>query len=724
MQLAKPERTMVMGGNVGETTDFTIDDSGEMFRLLSDTMYQFKIPSLVREVSSNCLDSHIENGTPKLPFEIHVPTKIEPYIAFTDYGVGLSPEQIKNVFTKFGKSTKGHNNNVIGAFGLGAKTPFAYADQFQIQSVFNGVKTIYSVGIAQDNKPFCTPISVTETSEHNGVVITVPVEIDDIPEFNREIINQLQFFDVKPILTNNVINLKYPDLSENITFDDGESVLYSDAPHSNNFEITITQGGVGYVLNTNGLSDDASNIANQIENYHAVLKFDIGQISVTGSRETLSYDQITIKNIENRLVELSRTLSTDAVSRIRNAETVFERCGIYNEQITLCKDYIKSLNDVDELFIGASIYRHESFIRLDYAIISGIDTLTYKRKRVRSRVGPDYHRMDSEERGSSVPTGDHIIFMIKDISTTWKQRVRQYLLDDETCDQDTIIVMISGFDTSNLEKGERVELNLKHIALLYGIKPEQIIRVSDLPKPVRVYNSGSSYAGAKRAKAYKKDIAGSIGYTSKEWGAVYDLDDVEDAIFIVSDRHNLMYNAEGFKYKLFMELYSNNVFDNDIISINERTYNRLQSGKIELDAVHWLDFVNGYMDMYNDGLATYSELLKYSSANCNSRMFAKARMIPGLENDVAVKLTGIIESRIEKLKGDLLLPLNIYTTMLDYDDVLVRKAKNKGEYIAEYIEQRHLMKYPLLKELSIQYIDNDKMDAVTEYIELINGKGA
>lgn len=61
-------------------------------------------------------------------------------IVFQDYGVGISKYRMDNIMSKFLASTKEKDPNAIGHFGLGSKAPFAYTNQYTIESVYNGVK--------------------------------------------------------------------------------------------------------------------------------------------------------------------------------------------------------------------------------------------------------------------------------------------------------------------------------------------------------------------------------------------------------------------------------------------------------------------------------------------------------------------------------------------------------------------------------------------------------
>ena len=75
--------------------------NSKAFRVLSDTLYQNKIGSIVREISCNALDGHIANGNRDVPFTIHMPDAFEPWFSVRDYGIGLSPDAMAEVFTKY-----------------------------------------------------------------------------------------------------------------------------------------------------------------------------------------------------------------------------------------------------------------------------------------------------------------------------------------------------------------------------------------------------------------------------------------------------------------------------------------------------------------------------------------------------------------------------------------------------------------------------------------------
>lgn len=117
------------------------------FRMLTEGFYADAIGSIIREITSNCIDANTESGSDE-PIIIKFEKDIESsdyILSFKDNGVGLSPERINDVYVKFLESTKKESEQEIGYFGLGSKTPFAYKREsgerfFYIDTISNGIK--------------------------------------------------------------------------------------------------------------------------------------------------------------------------------------------------------------------------------------------------------------------------------------------------------------------------------------------------------------------------------------------------------------------------------------------------------------------------------------------------------------------------------------------------------------------------------------------------------
>ena len=90
-----------------------ISNNGAIFQILSSKLYSDKFNSIVREISSNMYDSHKAANKLDVPFVININHE---YIEFKDFGIGLSEEEIDQIYKVYFNSTKSGDNNYIGGF--------------------------------------------------------------------------------------------------------------------------------------------------------------------------------------------------------------------------------------------------------------------------------------------------------------------------------------------------------------------------------------------------------------------------------------------------------------------------------------------------------------------------------------------------------------------------------------------------------------------------------
>lgn len=166
--------------NTQETIEIGINESA--VNLIIDRLtdiYTDKIGSIVRELVSNALDSTIDN---KGKVYIELPTIINPVFSVRDEGCGMSLDDLKNVYTKYGASTKADDMNQIGAYGLGAKVPLAYTNYFTIETIKDGEK-IKATVLRETHRTSLKINKVEKTEDKNGTKISVPVEKYDFDRF-------------------------------------------------------------------------------------------------------------------------------------------------------------------------------------------------------------------------------------------------------------------------------------------------------------------------------------------------------------------------------------------------------------------------------------------------------------------------------------------------------------------------------------------------------------
>ena len=124
MKLA--DRTVeVHSAGVRSASQFNIAQTSKMFKILSDSLYSDKIMAVIRELSTNANDSHISAHNED-PFKVTLPTNANPSFTIRDFGTGLSQQDMENLYTTYGASSKNDSNDFTGCLGLGSKSPFAY----------------------------------------------------------------------------------------------------------------------------------------------------------------------------------------------------------------------------------------------------------------------------------------------------------------------------------------------------------------------------------------------------------------------------------------------------------------------------------------------------------------------------------------------------------------------------------------------------------------------
>jgi len=163
-----------------------------MTNLYSDT-----VMAPIREYSSNALDSHNDAGVTR-PVEVTLPTEFNPTFEVKDFGVGMSPDDITNIYSKYGYSTKRQSDEVVGMLGLGSKSGLTYADQFSVIAVKNGVKTMATVARGKDGAGTINILDTSSTDEPNGVTIQIPVH--EVQTFRNKALSFFRWWEPGTVL--------------------------------------------------------------------------------------------------------------------------------------------------------------------------------------------------------------------------------------------------------------------------------------------------------------------------------------------------------------------------------------------------------------------------------------------------------------------------------------------------------------------------------------------
>jgi hypothetical protein len=191
------EANILQDGQSQDSIGMSLDlDSAQiLMQMLSKNLYSDSIGSTVRECASNALDSHRRAGVDKPIVVSFKPNGSNNYeFSVEDFGIGLDADDVKNIISKYGKSTKRNSANELGMMGLGFKAPLAYSSSFYFVCRKDGMERKYMMYEGEDTNTIDL-LYEKPTTEANGVKVIVPVNYYDRREFYNKIREQLAYFE-------------------------------------------------------------------------------------------------------------------------------------------------------------------------------------------------------------------------------------------------------------------------------------------------------------------------------------------------------------------------------------------------------------------------------------------------------------------------------------------------------------------------------------------------
>lgn len=245
--------------------------------LYSDPEY-----AVLREYSTNALDAQIEAGYAG-PIDVSLPSPLSPFLKVRDYGVGLSEEDIADIYSRYGASTKRNTNTQVGMLGLGCKSALTYVSQFTIVSVKDGNRVQVAVSREEEGGSM-TVVDERPTDDANGTEITIPVKRGH--EFEAKAKKFFQYWQPGTVRVNGA----EPKRVDGLWLND-KLLIMGDAKHDpygynrNRNENTVVMGNVPYPV------EPGRNLDNLGLSYgHSLVAFvDIGDVDFVPSREALNY---------------------------------------------------------------------------------------------------------------------------------------------------------------------------------------------------------------------------------------------------------------------------------------------------------------------------------------------------------------------------------------------------------------------------------------------------
>jgi len=307
-------------GGLTEVGAFSVLGNGKVMKMLIDGIYSNKPLAITRELWTNAFDSHAQAGIPERPFKVQLPTKWDDSFSVRDYGVSLTHDDVMGLYTTLGASSKENTNSQVGKFGLGSKTPFAYTDNFAVTAILMGEKRLYNCYMDSDGIPKIALLLTEPTEEEQGIEVSFSVRADDIEAFHRSARQVVLGFDVIP---ENNIELTKPDTD--VLFEGAGWKVVKRGGYGTGLQgALVRQGCVLYPVDANALSAVRECVALGVLGREAIIiDMPIGSVEITPSRETLSYDPVTCKNLLDRLDSILEEVVEKMTAKIKNAPTLF-----------------------------------------------------------------------------------------------------------------------------------------------------------------------------------------------------------------------------------------------------------------------------------------------------------------------------------------------------------------------------------------------------------------
>jgi len=312
MKLATAPQDVVISDDF-EQRDVAIGDVAFILDMFADKVYSNKERAVIRELACNAHDSHVMAGTTDVPFNVHLPTTLEPWFSIRDYGTGLKDNEIAEVYGAIGVSTKRDSNEVIGCFGIGSLSPYSMCDSFVVKSYLNGEVRTYQCMRDEKRQPKVIPLGVASTDEPNGLEVKLTVA-GKVSEFEQEAEQVFMFWEgTLPKINNQQVIRRCKEMRDAYIF------------KGDDFGLTSSWGNM-YAL----MGNIAYKIPSQLDEFDVdgYLKFDLGELEFDTARENLSMTDKTKAALKAKFASVKDSLKDIAIEQIKEKTTPFEQAKL------------------------------------------------------------------------------------------------------------------------------------------------------------------------------------------------------------------------------------------------------------------------------------------------------------------------------------------------------------------------------------------------------------
>jgi hypothetical protein len=697
MKLHAATHNVEKSGNF-EESKFSIEASSKAFFILSDGLYSNKILAVVRELSTNAYDSHVEAGKSDVPFDVHIPTHLNPTFFIRDYGTSMDHDSCMQLYTTYFRSTRNNSNDAVGCLGLGSKAPFAYADSFTVEAYLNGTRRLYTGYKNEHGSPVFSLMDESVTSEPDGIKVSISVNDYDIHRFKHESYKVYEYFNVKPNF-----------VGEKLVFKTVEKVLagdnwYFDNDASSNL---IIMGQIAYPLDANQLSvsEDKSNKSKNFVEYSSGLRIfmNIGDVDITPSRESLSYSRETKQNINNALNNIMSDISVKIEEQIKTQPSLYKARMKYvqiSDQCSSIKSAVESLqksiswNDI-KLFDSVA----GEFVDIKNKITCNLFSKTSWRKKI-----------DTEYNVERFYFNQHNKFIIDDLGRGGVSRLKQYMGDNNGS--------VSCY-VYKLVEGETVD-SCKLYDMMGGATKEDVIITSNLPKIE--YNRANRGLGAGtpavQAQIYNEETG---KFEECNMSVQY-----ENAHYFVESKGNISIGHHDIDVS-YMEMALAYAHEKYAESVDGMTFYLVKPSVAKNRKLNsrdnWTNGSNILEKIFGDALAKHKQDIV--DINCryvlskeyNDRWAEIIMMTASNEAKNIVSEYKEFTKRFDSIRSEMWLINYMCNKLSNLESINLNQTQTNTDKFAKRFDAE-MKKYPMIKVCNFPYNDKDQK-IIVEYINTI-----
>jgi hypothetical protein len=748
----KTESTPLEMGGVQVEGEFRIRNSAKAFSILSSGLYANKVEAILRELGCNAYDSHVEAGKADVPFTVHLPNNLNPQFYVRDYGIGLDHEGVTQLYTTYFESTKQDSNDYVGCLGLGSKSPFSYTRSFTVTAIKDGVERIYNCFINEQGIPSVALLNEKKTEQGNGVEVRFAVNNrSDMNEFATTARKVYKWFKVKPEIIGNAVSIPEVKYRER-DIAPGVHIIESDGSgYYHRSQCYAQMGNVVYPIKLPENENVPKVVRDVIWHGSYMFEFPIGDLDVAASREELSYDPATVQAIVRRAEELLRSAGEFLLKETEKCKTEWERGCRLVELVQKDRNLFKpaldgvlgQLSPTLQRMIGKDRYSLDTFkmpvksnltnekvaISHCYADIrnDGVSLRNIGAERNYSTNQPDIFNVS--------PT---TIFVVQNDRGNMLGRIRQYAQDEDGIrdNQRFLIIRRARKDGDPEKVWQKVSKLLGNPTCIYS---------SDLPE---VQNTVKTKSGEIKAYRFKKESRGGwssdqiwkilpgpkkIGDFKKLGGRIIyiplhgkQVKKPNGEVVPVRDIMTQMVNEDSGIFTIINKNRADKISPECIYGVNGAS---LKTATESSDWVSFFDIIVELVDKMDwkkleDELEVAAKQEKMASLK--SEFFLRSGLVERyertgtpfaklVESVKGAKSVAAAQAQLRALhRLERFLPDTSQKAKAIFEGV--QKAEHEVEEMAREVKER----YPMLAFVDSYGMNGEKVDAILNYLELVD----